>query len=151
MERGDISNQLYPRLLVEWENLLGIPPHHVKFWKDPYRVRRKFGLGKDPLSRWQLNELVATAITNRSWLDNQEYEVITLGPPDFAEALAEYLDRKSVPIRRVWSYEPDVLGRQLITMPYVAAVYTTNPQHALKYGRWGRLVTPENVRQIGYF
>jgi len=150
MEHGDISNQLLPRLLVEWENLLGIPPQDAKFWKDPYRVRRSWRL-KDPLSRWQLNELAAKAITNRSWLDCQEYEVITLGPPEFAEELAKYLDRQAIPVRSVWSYDPTALGKNLPNMKHVAAIYTANPLHILKYGSWGRLVTEHNVTEIGRF
>ncbi|GAA2322127.1 hypothetical protein GCM10010149_89080 [Nonomuraea roseoviolacea subsp. roseoviolacea] len=148
MEKGDISSETNPRLLIEFEDLLGHPfaGDQRKSW-----FSRKVRKPAPNVSEWDIDDLVAKVIIDRSYRMHLEIDVITQGSAEFAVQLAERLDNEQIPARRVWSYQPRVLARRLISMPYVAAVYTPSREHALLYGSKGRLVTPENVVQIGNF
>ncbi|WP_157247824.1 hypothetical protein [Nonomuraea typhae] len=147
MQGGDISNQTTPRLLIEFENLIGHPPAR----KGLAAVKRTLGQWHRLALEWDLDDLVVKVMWDLSWRLHQTLEVITTQGPDFATALEERLDAEQVPASRVWAYQPRVLARRLASMPYVAAVYTTDPHHALLYGSRGRLITTDNLLQMGRF
>lgn len=149
MEKGDLGNEVVPRLLIEFEGLLA----HlvVQEPEPPGFMSRMLGRRPEPVSTWDLDDLVVKVMWDLTYRFHQELDVITKQGQDFARELAERLDVEQVPARRVWAYEPRRLARQLAAMPYVAAVYTGELEHAMLYGSRGRLITPANVLQMGRF
>ncbi|MEV4576006.1 hypothetical protein AB0K16_22440 [Nonomuraea jabiensis] len=133
--------------MIEFEGLLGHPPaNSIKagLW-------RKTGMWKSLVDLWELDELVAKVIVDRSDRLGQMIDIITTQPAEFAEALEERLENEDITVRRVWSFEPRKLARRVEFMRHVAAVYTTSPHRALLYGKKGRHVIPENITKIGLF
>jgi PHP family Zn ribbon phosphoesterase len=146
MQNGDISNEIKPRILVEFEDLLGNP---VEEKRRIFRTNRK----KTPhIDNWALNDQVARVINHMVYHLRQNVEVITSHDYEFADELKRRLDQRRVWAQDAWSYKPEALARELAFMPYVAALYTANPQHMMLYGpSKARLVTPENFQQMGQF
>ncbi|MGW0060337.1 hypothetical protein ACWDTT_10465 [Streptosporangium sandarakinum] len=152
MQHGDISAEVAPRLLIEFEDLLARPRE-----EDPDPVRYKRWLPQrfqktDPVRAWDLNDLVVKVMWDLTWRFGLELDVITVsGSDEDAHALAERLDAEQVPARRVWAADPRMLARRLVAMPHVTSVATASPERCAMYGRWGRLITPANVTQMGRF
>ncbi|MDP9870448.1 hypothetical protein [Streptosporangium brasiliense] len=147
MKNGDISNEVSPRLLIEFEGLLGAKLTSRRM----YLVARRLRRWEQAADLWDLDDLVIKVIIDLTWRLHQEIDVVTTGPREFARALGDRLDNEQVPVRRVWTYDPRYLARRLISMPYVTAVYTPDPKHALMYGSRGRVITPETITQIGRY
>lgn len=148
MQGGDISNEPAPRLMLEFEGLLGIhPPRRLK-----YAIDRKFGRWRAAANAWRLNDQVVKVIRDRAWRMHLDIDVITFQPPEFADALADRLETENIPVRRVYSYTLREITRDLINMPHVQAIYSADPSRArLAYGHRGRLVTTQTIAEIGRY
>lgn len=146
MEKGNISSDIKPRILVEFEDLLGNP---IEEKRRMFSTTRK----KTPrVDNWVLNDLVARVINHMVFNLYQNVEVITCNGDDFAIDLSMRLDERRVWAQDVWAYKPEDLARELAFMQHVSVLYTANPQHMMLYGpSKARLVTPENIRQLGQF
>jgi len=148
MQGGDISNEIFPRILIEFEDLIAHKPEEEpRKWRLGTRARRL----RDEVYAWEINDLVVKVMWRMVFHFRHEIDVITLQGEEFAELLAERLDEEQVPANRVWATEPRKLARRLAAMPYVAAIYTGSPERAAIYGQRGRLVTADNVTLMGQF
>ncbi|MFI6495915.1 hypothetical protein [Nonomuraea typhae] len=149
MQKGDISSEIVPRILIEFEGLLAHPQEQVP--EPGGFLDRVFVRVKKPKIAWDLDDLVVKVMWDLTWRFSQEIDVITKQGEVFARDLADRLEVEQVPARRIWDYQPRRLARQLASMPYIAAVYTGEREHAMLYGSRGRLVTPATITQIGRF
>lgn len=149
MKNGDISNEVVPRLLIEFEDLIAhLPEATNRRWA----IRpRQNGKRSAQVEAWEIDDLVVKVMWDLTWRARQQLEVITIQGEDFALRLANRLDVEQVPAQRVWHADPRMLARRLVAMPYVSAVYTGSPERAALYGKWGRLVSPDNVQSMGRF
>lgn len=138
MERGDISNEAAPRILLVFEGALGFLPD-TKL-KDYQRALRKHSWD-DAVSCWDLSEIMMRKILDLVLRRNLAVEVVTFISQPFADMLAARLDEEDVPVRRVWYSTPGRLSRRLAYMPDVAAVYDADEAHVFTYGSKGRLLT----------
>lgn len=147
MMNGDISNEVVPRLLIEFEGLVG----NMSDGRNPLSRIKSLGNWKSAANSWELNETVLKIITHRADWMKFDIDVITIGPAKFAEALFARFENEDIPVKSVWSYTPEKLARRVEFMQRVAAVYTPEQKHALMYGNKGRYITPDNVNSIGRF
>lgn len=149
---GDIDNTVVPRLVLVWEHLLGLLPDQRAEAKVRNRLRFK---------RWQsacdvfvINEPLAHRIWDVTWRMNYSVDLITFIGPEFAEVVAKRIESEDLPIGHVKYENETQLARKLAHMPYVAAIYTPNPQHQFTFGAKGRVVSPSDphsLDQIGRF
>ena len=147
MQDNDISNQVVPRLLIEFEGLVARTPDGQTFVK----FAKQFGRWKYVLDKFEFNETVLKVIMHRSEYMHQDIDIITQGPAGFVQAIADWFDNADIRVRSVWSYDPTNLARRVAFMNNVAAVYTPERSHALMYGHKGRYVTEDNITEIGRF
>lgn len=149
MEGGDISNLVVPRLVIVFENLLGLLPTKADEAKAAAYIR--FGRWNRAARVFQINEALAARIWDVTWRLNYSVDVLTYVSPDFATAVAKRIDKEDLPVGNVWFDEPHLLARRLAYMPQVAAIYDPDPAHQFTYGSKGRIVSPVNPNLIGAF
>jgi hypothetical protein len=149
MERGDISNEVVPRLVIAYEGMLGILPE--KSERVTELVARRFGRRQRAVKRtveaYEINDPLARLIWDTTWRFRYSVDVVTYLGEDAVEPLEERLDREGLPIGRVWSDEPQRLSRRLPYMPDVAAVFDN--EHHLIYGSKGRMLPAVPTTLIG--
>ncbi|MFE2100857.1 hypothetical protein [Streptomyces sp. NPDC059468] len=149
MERGDISNEVVPRLVVAYEGMLGILP------EKPERVHelvtRKFGrrqrMAKRTVDAYEINDALARVIWDTTWRFKYSVDVVTYLGDDAVGPLEARLDAEGLPIGRVWATTPERLARRLPYMPDVAAVFDN--EHHLIYGSKGRTLPAHPTTLIG--
>jgi hypothetical protein len=150
MERGNISNEVSPRLVIAFEGMLGLLPD-----KPDSRVvelmRRQFGSKsaqvKRAINSYTINEQLAHVIWDTTWRYKYSVDVVTYLGEEFAEALTERLDTEGLPIGRVWADDPKKLARRIAHMPDVAAIFD-NENH-LMFGSKGRTLPAHPTTLIG--
>lgn len=147
MEQGNISNEVSPRLLIVWENLLGLLPskqHEVKA-----RAYLKIKRHKAAVNTFVLNEELARRIWDITWRLKYSVDVITWIGPDFATALSARIDREDLPIGHVTYEDSQQFARKLAYLQHVAAIYDPDPSHRFTWGSRGRIVSPHRPDLIG--
>lgn len=148
MQGGDISNQVVARIVIVWDNLLGILPSKPAEAK--FTAYMRFKRWKKAVGSFEINEHLARGIWDLTWRYDFSVDVVTfLGGDDFAEEVEHRLDREGLPIGHVWFETPDSLARSLAYRPNVACVIHANPHHQLTFGSKGRLVSVHTPNLIG--
>jgi hypothetical protein len=82
------------------------------------------------------------------WRYSLEIDLLTYHGPKFAKVLEERMERENLPLRRIWSEEPNILARRLATMPDIRCIYDPFPDHQFLYGSKGRVLLPETAHQL---
>lgn len=149
MENGDISNEVVPRLVLTYENLLGLLPDKKASAK--FSTYAKFGRWKAAIGVFETNEMLARKIWDVTWRFNFQIDVITFLHEDAVKHIEARLDDEDLPIRRVWFAEPHKLSRQISYMPDLAAVYHADPALQLTFGSKGRFLSPAHSHLFGTF
>ena len=140
MQKGDISNEVVPRLLIVFEGLLGV----LDTPKDRAAelLARKAHRWKSVLAAYTINEMLARHVWDIVWRKNFSVDVVTFLGDDFADLLQERLDKENLPIGRIRSTTSDKLSRELAYDPSVIAVYDPDPSHRFTYGGKTRIMDP---------
>lgn len=149
MEGGDISNEVSPRLLIVWENLLGLLPtktHEAKV--GAYLRFKRYSRAVDV---YVLNKTLADRIWDVTWRLKYSVDLITWLGPDFATALRERIDNEDLPIAHITAENPDQFARKLAYLPHVAAIYDPDPRHRFTFGSRGRIISPTSPDLVGAF
>lgn len=150
MEGGDISNRVAPRLLIVFENLLGLLPSKA----DQAKVSSylKFKRWKRAADVFVLNDMLAARIWDVTWRLDYSVDVLTYIGPEFRAALEERInDEWDLPIGHVLFERPENLARKLAYMAHVAAIYDPNPSHQFTYGSRSRIISAANPDLVGAF
>ena len=140
MQKGDISNEVVPRLLVVFEGLLGVLDNPKD--RAAELLARKAHRWKAVLNAYTINPELAKHIWHMVWQKNYSLDVVTFLGDDFADLLQERLDKENLPIGRIRSTTPDRLSRELAYDPSVIAVYDPDPSHRFKYGSKTFIMSP---------
>lgn len=149
MERGDISNEISPRLVIVYENLLGLLPTKAHQAKAASYV--KFHRWKRAVNVFETNDILARRLWDVTFRLRFQVEVLTYLDEQAVEHIQKRMDDEDMPVSRVWFMQPHVLSRELAYMPQVAAIYDPNPAHQFTYGSRGRIISPANPQLIGSF
>ena len=121
MQGGDLANDLLPRLVLVFENLVGILPEQVRH-RAVYSSFVKAKRWRRAVNLLQVNEPLARQMWHVTWHLHHQIEVVTWLNPDAVEPLQAWVDRNDLPVHRVWHIEPNKLARKIATMPDLAAV-----------------------------
>lgn len=138
MEKGDLSNEVTPKVLLVFEGAVAFLPAERQKTYDKLIKRNHWGLA---CGMWELNEMMLRKIWDVMFRQGRDIEIITYISQEFADAIAARLDEEDVPVRRVWYTTPAILSRKIALMPDVAAVYDPDPAHQFTYGGKGRVLT----------
>lgn len=148
MEKGDLSNEVVPRLVVVFEGLIGyLPDEEKRGFGLAVRVRR----WKKALDHFRLNEKMARQIVDATWRRNYAIDVVTFLGEEYDEFLPDLLERWGLPIANCWYEDPLVLARRLAYAPFIAGVFHAHPELNLTFGSKGILVNPNDPHLFGGF
>lgn len=147
MERGDIDNGVAPRILIVWENLLGLVP--AKTDQAKLTTYLRLHRWKRAAQLFQINEPLAARIWYVQWKLRYSVDVVTYIGPEFRDALEERLADEDLPIGHVRYEQPHKLARHLAYEPATAAVYDPDPSHRFTYGSKGRIVSAADPDIVG--
>jgi hypothetical protein len=138
MEKGNLSNEVTPKILLVFEGAVGWLPEDRRKTYD--KLVRK-GQWLYAAYEWELNDLMLRKIWDVMFRRGQDIEIITYISQEFADAIAYRLDEEDVPVRKVWSTTPAILSRKIALMPDVAVIFDPDPEHQFTYGGKGRVLT----------
>jgi hypothetical protein len=137
MHKGDLSNEVIPRILLVFEGAVGYLPDERKKAFDKAMSKRHWD---DAVALWELNDLMLRKIWDIMFRQHRDLDIITYLGKEFADMLAARLDEEDVPVRSVWATTPAILARKIALMPDVAAIYDPDPEHQFTYGSKGRVL-----------
>lgn len=144
MRYGDLSNVVAPRLLIVFEGGVGVlPAGKVKEYDKA--VKKDDWL--TAVNLFELNEIILQRILYLTNAKDFNISVVTWLPGDAFKAIEYLMEYNSVPVRSVFPSTPDALARMLPYNPDIRCVYDPVPEHILKYGSRGSVLTDAN--QIG--
>ena len=140
MEGGDISNEVSPRLLFVFENLLGLLPtgEHVGQVLRFYKKKRY----AKAIEVFEVNEQLAHRIWDMTWRLKSSIEVVTWIPNSFHLYVKQWIEEQDLPISNVSYENPTLFARKLSYMPHVAAIFDPDPAHQFTWGSKGRILSP---------
>jgi hypothetical protein len=141
VQGGDLASELVPRLVLVFENLVGILPAN---WVnraacEAFIRAKRWKLAADHLD---VNEPLARQMWHITWHLGYQLEVVTYWDAKAVEHVQNWVDDKGLPVHRVWFIEPNKLARKIATMPDLAAIFDPDPAHQLTYGKKGRIINP---------
>lgn len=144
MQKGDLSHDIVPRILLVFEGAVAfLPDDKRKAFDKAYRKQR----WTDALALWELNELMLRKIWDITFRKSLTVELVTFLGQGMADVLAARMDEEDMPIARVWATTPGQLSRRLAYMPNVSVVYDPDENHVFTYGSKGKVIT--DVNQLG--
>ena len=146
MKGNDLDNLVVPRDVLVFEGLLGvIPDRAVAKQEEKFREKKRW---EDAVACYDINELLARRLWDMVWRYSIEIDLLTYHGIGFAKALEDRMERENLPLRRIWSEEPNVLARRLATMLDIRAIYDPFPDHQFLYGGRGRILLPDNAHLL---
>ena len=137
MEKGDISNEVVPRLCLVFEGLVALLPPKLARRET---VARKLGQWKRVINYYEPNEEMAKRIWDLTTRFSFQLECVTWYPVDTVEHIKSWIDDQDLPISRVFNSTPVLLSRSIAYRPNLAAIYDPDPSHRFTYGSKGRIV-----------
>jgi hypothetical protein len=150
MQGGDIGNTVVPRLVIVFENLLGL--HPTKASEAKFGSYMRFKRYKRAVDTFEINEQLARRIWDITVRMNFSVDLVThLGGTAFAEALQERIDGENLPLGHIWYEDSTQLARNLAYRIDIAAVFFADPRYTLTYGSKGRLISASHPDIIGAF
>jgi len=149
MENGDIDNRVSPRLVIVWENLLGLLPNKRAEVKCSTYIR--YHRWKRAVNTFEINGLLADRIWDVTWRLNFSVDLITYLPEPFAVELEKRISREDLPIGHVTAESPAHLAKRIAYMQHIACIYDPNPANVYTYGSRGRYLHAADANMIGAF
>lgn len=141
MEKGDISNEVSPRLVVVFEGLIASLPEGAKA-RAQYDSLVKKEKWSEALALFEINELMAKHVLDLVWRQRFTVDVVTFIGPEMAELIEKRMDDEGIPIGRVFHTSSVLLGRSVAYRPDIAVIYDPDPSHRFTYGSKGRIMSP---------
>jgi hypothetical protein len=146
MKRGELSNEILPRVYVVFEGLVGIlPDAKTRTLEALARKRKKW---EQAASYYQLNVPTAGGMRDLYWRHRFRVDVITFIDPAFVSAIRNRLDSRNLLFGDVHYYTVDELVSDLIYDPSIIGVLDPDPKHALVYGSKGHYCPPSQLNLL---
>lgn len=153
MEGGDIDNRTGSTVVVVFDDLIGQrvarAPEPDSWAKKIIKWPMHTPGQPEVIVNYQLDQTVVGAINRLAMTTDVVVEIAVFGAD--VEAVGEALDDAQLIYRTIAHTSPEHLARSLAYAPNVSAVYHSYPAHSLTYGPRGRLVTPSQRSQIGWY
>lgn len=141
MEKGDISNDIPPRLLFVFEGLVGkLTGTNMQRERAYVRLKRY----KKAVNMWDIDDAALSHIWDAVWRHDLALDIVTFVP--YWEELRDRLDDEGVPYGHLRHYaHPDVLAMKLAYMPYVYRIYFAYPMRPHIFGDRGVFAPQQKV------
>jgi hypothetical protein len=143
MRRGELSNEVLPRVYLVFEGLLGsIPDAKTSVLEKVARKRKKWEQVADC---YKLNTPTSGGMRDLYWRHRFRIDVITFIDPAFVSPLRNKLDSKNLLFGDVHYYDMPDLLTDLIYDQSILMVLDADPAHTLTYGSKGRICSPSQL------
>ena len=135
MRGGDISNEVTPRLLFVYEDVLA---KQVRTPVAPRRFMKRRANWHLLISTYEVDQLLAARLWMVVGRLGVRFDAVTFLPAEAVPHIREHLESENIPVAHVRSYDsPQALADALAYMPDVIGVYDL-PARAVAYGGKGQ-------------
>ena len=148
IERGDISNEVAPKLFFVLEDL--IAHVHEDDQKRAARYARR-GAWKLLANLYNFDGKMIAHLWDLVWRTNYSFSLVTIasGDEEWMEALERRLDRFNVPYSGLVGFSTvDELAQHVVFMPNILRLYHGREEWKFKFGRVGEHVPDATVFQV---
>lgn len=137
MRRGELSNEVLPRVYIVFEGLVGIlPDTKARALEALARKRKKY---KEAVDQYQLNLPTSGGLRDLYWRHRFRVDVVTFIDPKFVEPIRTKLDSRNVLFGDVHYYPSPVdLAMELPYDPAILGVLDGDASRSLTYGAKGK-------------
>ena len=144
MRRGELSNEVLPRVYLVFEGLLGIlPDAKTRTLEAVARKRKKW---EQAAGYYQLNIPTSGGMRDLYWRHRFRVDVITFIDPAFVSPVRNRLDSRNLLFGDVHYYEsPQHLALDMVYDQSILGVLDPDPKNALAYGSKGRYCSPTQL------
>lgn len=143
MRKGELSNQVLPRILVVFEDLIAsLPDTKTKILAATAAKRKKWD---QVANYYELNIKPSQGIRDLYWRHHYRVDVITFTDPNFVSPIREKLDAENMFFGGVHYYTPSRLLGDLTYDPSILAVFDPDESRILTWGSKGRYCSPDTL------
>jgi len=144
MRRGELSNEVLPRVYIVFEGLIGVlPDAKSKTLEALARKRRKYN---DAVKYYQLNIPTMGGLRDLYWRHRFRVDAITFIDPAFVSPVRDRLDSRNLLFGDVHYYaSPQDLAVDMVYDQSILGVLDPDPKNALAYGSKGRYCSPSQL------
>jgi len=143
MQKGELSNEILPRIYLVFEGLVGIlPDYKTTALEKLARKRKKWDL---VASYYQINNPTTQGMRDLYWRHRFRIDIITFIDPAFVSPIRERLDSKNLSFGDVHYYTLPELLSDLTYDRSILSVLDPDPSHVLTYGSRGRYCGPDEL------
>jgi hypothetical protein len=147
MRRGELSNQVLPRLYIVFEGLVGIlPDTKSKALEALHRKRKQWDKAAN---QYILSEPTKQGMRDVYFRYDFRIDILTFHGADFADAVRDKLNQKNLLFGDVVAYDQQELLHELTYDRSILAVLDPAPERMLTWGGKGRYCTPEQLNLMG--
>lgn len=145
---NDISNEISPRFMFQWEGLIA---RYVE--PDPYRKilhswPRKAGKATYQINQFEFDGRMVAHLWDIQWRSRYSIDIVSFLGDWAEEPIKRRLDDAHIPYANFIMTTPERLARELAYMPHIYAVYFGDPNLALTFGGRGRHVPDATVFRL---
>lgn len=143
MKRGELSNEILPRVYLVFEDLVGLlPDTKTKVLASVATKRKKW---ETLANYYQLNIPTSGGMRDLYWRHRFRVDVITYIDPSFVSPMRDRLDSRNLLFGDVHYYSREELKQDLIYDPSIIGVLDPDPMRALAYGSKGKYCPPDKL------
>ena len=153
MFANDLDNTPVDRVIVIWDDLLGVRPKAEAEISAPdpsdvpaFELLRKALIKLRSINashaRWRINPLAEAACNHLNWAADVGVEIVTFdteGQDEIERLLAD----SQVPYQDFYATTSEDLARNTAWRIDVQRIYTPNPEHRFRYGARTRVVSAD--------
>lgn len=143
MRKGELSNEVLPRILLVFEDLVAsLPDAKAKLYYTTAVKRKKWA---QAISYYELNVRPSVGIRDLYWRHHYRVDVITFTDPNFVDPIRDKLDAENMFFGGVHYYTTAKLLGDLTYDPSIRAVFDPDPSRILTWGGKGRYSTRDTL------
>ncbi len=146
---NDISNEIAPRFMFQWEGLIArwVEP-------DPYRKvihswGRQAGKATFAVNQFEFDGIMVAHLWDIQWRSHFSIDIVSFLPETYGPAIEKRLDDARIPFANFLMSTPERLSREIAYMPHIRAIYFGDPSLALTFGGRGQHVPDPRVFRLG--
>lgn len=145
---NDISNEIAPRFMFQWEGLLARYIEPEGYDRLVHTLGRRNGKIAYQINQYEFDGKMVAHLWDIQWRSRYSIDIVSFLDPLAEDAIQKRLDDARIPYANLIMTTPDRLARELAYMPHIFAVYFADPKLSLTFGGRGRHVADTTVFQL---
>lgn len=145
---NDISNEISPRFMFQWEGLIARYVEPETYDRVIHTWGRRNGKATYYINQFEFDGRMVAHLWDIQWRSRYSLDIVSFLGEDFAGPIERRLDEAHIPYANFIMTTPERLSRELAYMPHIYAVYFGDPSLALTFGGRGRHVPDPTVFRL---